>query len=200
MREIILPQDESAKRLENYLKKQFPIGYVRKVFRKSGVRVNGQRAKPNDVIGAGDRIQLYIPFEANADDHPSRRTFAPKSTYFLKTHPLLVINKPDGIAVHEGKTDRKPETLLGVLESRYRAAGIKPMLVHRLDKDTSGVLLVAKNSHSAKELEGCLNPAKSKNAISAWSSADCNTTRARLTFHFLAGKAIRFAPLPAIEW
>ncbi|MEA2658808.1 MAG: rRNA pseudouridine synthase, partial [Candidatus Binatota bacterium] len=65
-----------------------------------------------------------------------------------------------GIAVHEGKTDRKQETLLGILESRYRAAGIKPMLVHRLDKDTSGVLLVAKNSHSAKELEGLFESGK----------------------------------------
>ena len=159
MHEIILPHDESAKRLENYLKKQFPIGYVRKVFRKSGVRVNGRRAKPNHVIGAGDCIQLYIPFEVGADKTKPTNPRAQVDILF-EDASLLVINKPDGIAVHEGKTDRKQETLLGILESRYRAAGIKPMLVHRLDKDTSGVLLVAKNSHSAKELEGLFESGK----------------------------------------
>ena len=63
MREILLAAGEAPKKLENFLKNKFPIGYVRKVFRKNGIRVNGQRAKPNDLIRAGDRIQLYIPFE-----------------------------------------------------------------------------------------------------------------------------------------
>ena len=45
MQEIVVPVGESAKKLENFLKKQFPIGYVRKLFRKNGVRLNGRRPK-----------------------------------------------------------------------------------------------------------------------------------------------------------
>jgi 23S rRNA pseudouridine955/2504/2580 synthase len=58
MEEISLVTGESAKSLENFLKKRFPIGYVRKLFRKNGVRLNGRRCKPDDLIGPRDRVQL----------------------------------------------------------------------------------------------------------------------------------------------
>jgi 23S rRNA pseudouridine955/2504/2580 synthase len=146
MREIVLPDSEAPKKLENFLKKHFPIGYVRKVFRKNGVRINGRRGESDDVIRAGDRIQLYIPFE------PEARSSAKVDVVF-EDDSLLVVNKPAGLAVHEGKTVRKQESLLGILEGQYRDRGIKPQLVHRLDKDTSGLLLVAKNPQAATELE-----------------------------------------------
>ena len=57
--------------------------------------------------------------------------------------------------MHEGKTVGKRQSVLGILETQYRDRGIKPQLVHRLDKDTSGLLLVAKDPESAKELERC---------------------------------------------
>ena len=69
MREIVLGSNDSGKKLENYLKKEFPIGYVRKLFRKNGIRLNGKRAKPADGIRAGDKIQLYIPFDKQDDAH-----------------------------------------------------------------------------------------------------------------------------------
>jgi 23S rRNA pseudouridine955/2504/2580 synthase len=152
MREIILPHAEPAKKLENFLKKQFPIGYVRKVFRKNGVRINGRRAKPNDLLHAGDRIQLYIPFEANAVK-PKPGSGARQLDVIFEDDSLLVINKPAGLAVHESKTDRKRDSVLGVLEIQYRDAGMRPQLVHRIDKDTSGLLIVAKTSKAAGELK-----------------------------------------------
>lgn len=152
MREIILPHGEPVKKLENFLKKQFPISYVRKLFRKKGVRINGRRAKPDDLLRPGDRIQLYIPFETDGEKLKSALT-APKIDVLFEDNNLLVINKPAGLAVHEGKSDRKRDSLLGILENQYREASAKPQLVHRLDKDTSGLLLVAKNSKTAAELE-----------------------------------------------
>ena len=149
MREILLAKYEAGKKLENFLKKEFPIGYVRKIFRKNAVRLNGRRAKPDDLIGGGDRVQLFIDYEKPA----TARTATPKLDIIFEDEALLVLNKPAGIAVHEGKTVRKKDSLLGMLEASYRDLGIKPQLVHRLDKDTSGLLLVAKNSQSAEELE-----------------------------------------------
>jgi 23S rRNA pseudouridine955/2504/2580 synthase len=154
MREIVLPTNETVKKLENFLKKQFPIGYVRKLFRKNTVRLNGRRAKPEDLVQAGDRIQLYIDFEKPAETFKPRLALI-KLDIVYEDNALLVLNKRAGIAVHEGKTVSKGESVLGILETQYRDRGIKPQLVHRLDKDTSGLLLVAKNPESAKELESC---------------------------------------------
>jgi 23S rRNA pseudouridine955/2504/2580 synthase len=148
MREIVLPDSEAPKKLENFLKKHFPIGYVRKVFRKNGVRINGRRGESDNIIRAGDRIQLYIPFEPQAGPRRSRA----KIDIVFEGDSLLVINKPAGLAVHEGKTVSKQESLLGTLEDHYRDRSIKPQLVHRLDQDTSGLLLVAKNPQAATEL------------------------------------------------
>ena len=66
---------------------------------------------------------------------------------------IIVINKPAGIAVHEGKDVLKRYSILGMLEARYRPQGIAPRLVHRLDKDTSGVLLAAKKEETARQFE-----------------------------------------------
>ena len=151
MREIILPSNETPKKLENFLKRQFPIGYIRKLFRKNGVRINGRRAKEDALIRAGDRIQLYIPFETTKPiAAPS--TSRAKIDIVFEDDALLVINKPAGLAVHEGKTVTKRGSILGTLESRYRDLAIKPQLIHRLDKDTSGLLMIAKNQLTTDEM------------------------------------------------
>jgi 23S rRNA pseudouridine955/2504/2580 synthase len=152
MREIVLSEGETPKTIENYLKKKFPIGYVRKVLRKNGVRINGRRAKPGERVRGGDRIQLYIPFkETVAQAAPSGLQAGLEIVF--EDDSLIVVNKPAGMAVHEGKTVAKRESLLGMLESAYGDRGIKPRLVHRLDKDTSGLLAVAKDEPTAAELE-----------------------------------------------
>lgn len=154
MREIVLGAKETPKKLENFLKKEFPIGYVRKLFRKNGVRVNGRRARENDVVKADDRIQLYIPFEAaKKAAAPRGSTSSARLETIYEDDALLVIDKPAGIAVHEGKTVHKRESILGILEAHYRGSAISPYLVHRLDKDTSGILVIAKNRRAGEEME-----------------------------------------------
>jgi 23S rRNA pseudouridine955/2504/2580 synthase len=155
MREIILPAGETSKRLESFLKKQFPIGYVRKLFRKSGVRLNGVRAKADDRVHGGDRITLYLDFTAQPKTRATPRSTSEFDNIVYEDDGLVVLDKPAGVAVHEGKTISKRQSLLGILESAYCDRGVKPQLVHRLDKDTSGLLLVAKNSVTAKGLEQC---------------------------------------------
>jgi 23S rRNA pseudouridine955/2504/2580 synthase len=153
MKEIVVPAGESAKNLENFLKKSFPIGYIRKVFRKNAVRVDGRRSKPDDPVAAGQRIQLFMPFESRA---AARTTAAPADLGFhavFEDTDVLVLDKPPGMAVHEAKDILKRHTVIGKLESRYPPQGSRIRLVHRLDKDTSGLLLIAKNERAADELE-----------------------------------------------
>jgi len=153
MREIVLPAEETPGSLENFLRKNFPIGYVRKLFRKNGVRINGRRAREDDVVRARDRIQLYVPFEATKTTLVPGTDTSNIETIF-EDEALLVVNKPAGLAVHEGKTVSKRASILGILETRFRAAAIVPRLIHRLDKDTSGLLMIAKNPQALDELEG----------------------------------------------
>jgi len=150
--EIVLAPDEAPKKLENFLKKRFPVGYVRKLFRKSGIRLNGKHPKPDDVIRAGDRILFYIPFETSAAPPRPGKAVA-RIEIIFEDNSLLILDKPAGLAVQEGRTVTKRESILGILESRYREKGITPKLVHRLDQDTSGLLLVAKKQETADRLE-----------------------------------------------
>jgi 23S rRNA pseudouridine955/2504/2580 synthase len=152
MEEIIVPHDVVAKKLENFLKKEFPFGYVRKLFRKNGVRLNGKRAKPEDPVRADDHVQLYIPFDSKGSK-PKVINPQPELDTVYEDENLLVINKPAGLAVHEGKTVSKRDSVAGLIEKKYRDSTLRPMLVHRLDKDTSGLLLLAKNLNAKADLE-----------------------------------------------
>ena len=153
--EIIIPNTEIAKKLENFLKKRFPIGYISRLFRKNGIRLNGKHAKPDELIYPGDRIRLYLPFEEKVKRFAGREDKPPELGVIFEDKELLVIDKPAGIAVHEGKAILKRHSMIGILAAKYRGAGLAPRLVHRLDKDTSGVLLVAKNQKLAEELQNC---------------------------------------------
>ncbi|HXV82464.1 MAG TPA: RluA family pseudouridine synthase [Candidatus Binatia bacterium] len=149
--EISITAGETSKKLENFLKKRFPIGYVRKLFRKNGVRLNGRRPTPDDLIGPGDCVQLYIPFEKT----PKSGRGAPQDglDILFEDKDILVVNKSAGLAVHEGKDVLKRHSLLGMLEARYRPRGVAPRLVHRLDRDTSGVLIATKNAATRERFE-----------------------------------------------
>lgn len=153
VQEIVLPAGERSKKLQNFLTKRFPIGYVRKLFRKNGVRLNGKRPKADELVHPGDRIQLYIPFEKASKPNRHRAKARPELEIIFEDRDVVVINKPAGVAVHEGKYVLKRHSILGMLESRYRDQEIIPTLVHRIDKGTSGVLIAAKNVETAKQLE-----------------------------------------------
>jgi 23S rRNA pseudouridine955/2504/2580 synthase len=167
MREIVVPPDEPRKKLENFLKKRFPVGYVSRLFRKNGVRLNGKRARPETIVSPGDRVQIYIRFEQSSKVSVKATVDHLDLDVVFEDKDLLVINKPAGLAVHEGKKISKRQSVLGQLAAKYRNERITPKLVHRLDKETSGLLIVAKSDNVAEELETLFEEAKvGKNYLS----------------------------------
>jgi RluA family pseudouridine synthase len=159
MQSIKIPQSQTGKTIERFLARNFPIGYVRKLFRKRGVRLNGKRARAQDILHAGDLIELFLLFEP--EPHRPASTVTDRHLQVLyQNNDVLVLNKPPGIAVHEAKSITREQTVLGRLEARYRDAPFTPRLVHRLDKDTSGLLLVAKNDATAADLESQFESAR----------------------------------------
>lgn len=155
-------------RLDRWLKANFPSlphGLMQKLLRNGQIRVNGGRVKPDTRLDTGDEVKVrrLADFaEAEVRGHEERPSLkAPlgvskadrnfiESLILYEDEEILVLNKPYGIAVQGGtKTKRHIDGMLAGMEDRF---GDRPRLVHRLDRDTSGVLLVAKTRGSAGHL------------------------------------------------
>jgi 23S rRNA pseudouridine955/2504/2580 synthase len=153
---MIIQQDDDGQRLDRFLKKAFPnlsFGQSQKLIRTGQIRINGKRAKSDTRLNADDDLRLP-PSLTNADEKPTLQ-FSQQDRDFIQSiilfedGDILAVNKPPRLAVQGGsKTSRHID---GMLNS-YIKKGVKPRLVHRLDKDTSGVLILAKSADAAREL------------------------------------------------
>jgi 23S rRNA pseudouridine955/2504/2580 synthase len=153
--------DESGMRLDRFFEARFPglsFSHIQRIIRKGEVRVNGKRADPKDRIEAGQLIR--IPPLRLGEPKPGSKLSAEdeKTRDFLKSITLhedadvLVLNKPMGLSVQGGLgTTRHLDGMLEVLRGPG-VDGQRPRLVHRLDKDTAGCLLVAKTRFAAAAL------------------------------------------------
>ena len=150
--------DESGMRVDRFFEARFPglsFSHIQRIIRKGEVRVNGKRTQPKARLESGDTVRippLKIAPPPPRDDAPAAdkdRAFL-RSIILYEDADVLVLNKPMGLAVQGGSgTTRHIDGLLGALRS---ADGQRPRLVHRLDKDTAGCLLVAKTRFAAAAL------------------------------------------------
>lgn len=150
---------DAGQRVDNYLLRQFrgvPKSHVYRVLRKGEVRINGKRAKPEQRIAEGDRVRLPpIRYEATPDVLPPSRSLQTliQKAVLYEDDDFIAINKPSGVAVHGGSG-----LAHGVIEAlRTARPELKELeLVHRLDRDTSGCLLVAKRRAALRALHAQL--------------------------------------------
>jgi 23S rRNA pseudouridine955/2504/2580 synthase len=151
--------DESGMRVDRFFEARFPglsFSHIQRVIRKGEVRVNGKRTEPKNRLEAGQtvripplRIDAPKPRTPGDEADEKTRDFL-KSITLYEDDDVLVFNKPMGLAVQGGSgTTRHLDGMLEVLRDRQ---GQKPRLVHRLDKDTAGCLLVAKTRFAASAL------------------------------------------------
>ena len=147
--------DESGQRLDNYLLRNaqnVPKTRVYRAIRKGEVRVNKARSKPDYRVQEGDIVRMppFTVAERPDVSRPSpvwqRRI---RDAVLVDDEDLLVINKPTGLAVHGGSGVKQ-----GLIESlRTLFPGQRYLeLVHRLDRDTSGIILIAKNARTLREI------------------------------------------------
>lgn len=149
--------EEDGMRLDRWFKEHYPglaFGALNKLLRKGSIRVDGGRAKSNVRLESGQMIRVP-PMEAEAQmvapARPDDETVqALKDMTLFEDDMVLVLNKPFGLAVQGGPGLSKHVD--GMLEALRDKQGRKPRLVHRLDKDTSGVLIVAKTKGAASSL------------------------------------------------
>ncbi|HVO01692.1 MAG TPA: RluA family pseudouridine synthase [Candidatus Cybelea sp.] len=163
VRQITIAADDADQRLDRWFKKRFPEvshGRLEKLLRTGQIRLDGKRAKASDRIEAGQTVRVPPIAPAQEVDAPKggpkakpvseRDTKMLHDAVLYKDADVLVINKPAGLAVQGGTgLDRNLDAMLDGLKFE---ASERPRLVHRLDKDTSGVLVLARNGKAARDL------------------------------------------------
>jgi 23S rRNA pseudouridine955/2504/2580 synthase len=156
---VAVTADETGMRVDRFLEAKFPglsFSHIQRIIRKGEVRVNGKRTQPKNRLVAGQSVRIP-PLRLEAPKpRPAGNEADQKTREFLKSITLyedadvLVLDKPMGLAVQGGSgTTRHLDGMLDVLRDAH---GQRPRLVHRLDKDTSGCLLVAKTRFAAAAL------------------------------------------------
>ncbi len=154
---ITIPQDDDGQRLDRWLKKnveEMSFVMAQKLIRTGQIRVDGKRAKPDTRLVAGQEIRLPPMDERpeKIDGYRLRESDAELiiNAVIYDDGEILAINKPPGIASQGGMNIERH--IDGMLEALSNKEGIKPRLVHRLDKDTSGVMLLARSADMARKL------------------------------------------------
>ena len=157
---LYVAEDEHDIRLDRWFKRRWPHLthiQVEKMARKGEIRVDGSRVKPQDRLTAGAAVRVPPLPEANprkpgdAHELTERDVAYAKSLVLYEDDMVIALNKPHGLAVQGGtKTTKHVDRLL----SAWGEGMDRPRLVHRLDRDTSGVLLLGKGPEAAKRLAG----------------------------------------------
>jgi 23S rRNA pseudouridine955/2504/2580 synthase len=163
---LTVTSDQAGRRIDNYLTGHFteiPRTRIYKMLRKGEVRVNSARVKQDYRIMTNDIIRVppvYTrPKTAYEYQPPVQLLDQVANAIVYEDEFLLVMNKPAGLAVHGGKTEKSG--LIEILR-KLRPADAGLELVHRLDKQTSGCLLIARDHRTLRKLHNLLREHKVK--------------------------------------
>ena len=155
VRLLVIDAEQEGQRIDNFLKTQLkgvPKSLIYRIVRKGEVRVNKKRIKPEYKLEIGDEVRIPPVRVAEENALPSAKLSsiqALEAQILYEDEALIVLNKPAGMAVHGGSG-----LSFGVIEGlrALRPESRFLELVHRLDRDTSGCLLVAKKRSALKSL------------------------------------------------
>lgn len=156
-----IESDEAGMRLDRWFKLHFPglaFGQLQKLLRSGQIRIDGGRAKSDTRVATGQSVRLPPQLSVMSKNQPLTRNTIRDRTDLDVLHAMLihedkkvlVFNKPAGLAVQGGSgVNRHVDMMLEAMRSQK---GEKPRLVHRIDRETSGVLVVARTRGAAAAL------------------------------------------------
>ena len=159
VQQITVGTDETDQRLDRWLRRLYPQvsqGRIERMCRKGEIRVDGGRVKPADRLAAGQTVRVppipeEAPQAAAAEPAVSEADAAMiRACVIWRDDDIIALNKPPGLAVQGGSGQRRHVDALA--EALKFDRPDKPRLVHRLDRDTSGVLLLARTVRAAAGL------------------------------------------------
>ena len=151
--------DFNDSRLDKWLKHKvisLPHSLIEKIIRQNKIKVNKRKTKSSYRLQTGDLIEVYDISKFKPIDNKKKIKYLPKrkeigtyNEYILEDNEnFIVLNKPTGVPVQSGT--RSFRNIIDILKNTKYFADSKPFIVHRLDKETSGVLIIAKNRKFAQ--------------------------------------------------
>lgn len=159
VQQLVVTPDENEMRIDRFLEARFPqlsFSHIQRIVRKGELRVDGKRADSKDRLSEGQTVRIPpLRLEEQAERPRSAKADADtigflRSITLYEDDDVMVLNKPAGLAVQGGSgTTRHVDQMLEALTAKD---GQKPRLVHRLDKDTAGCLVIAKSRFAAATL------------------------------------------------
>jgi 23S rRNA pseudouridine955/2504/2580 synthase len=160
--------DDAGQRVDRFLRKYLPratLSLVFKLLRTKQVLVNGRKARPEDRLAEGDVVTHFLGDRTrDLRSGPAERkgTASPALEILHRDADVLAVNKPARLLVHEGDAGDEPTLIDAVLRAfpGRRGHTFRPALAHRLDRDTSGVVLVGLTAPGLRGLEEALRRRK----------------------------------------
>ena len=157
MKEIRITKNEENQRLDKFLLKYMnkaTKGFLYKMLRKKRIKLNGGRAEGNEMLQAGDTLQLYLA-EETIQSFMEEKTVAQAKRHFeivYEDDDILVVSKPAGLLTHPEKSSDKDTLIDQILYYLYQkgqytpdaASSFTPALCNRLDRNTSGLVIAGK--------------------------------------------------------
>jgi 23S rRNA pseudouridine1911/1915/1917 synthase len=152
---LIVDKPAIPLRLDRFLADQLPQysrSRLQQLIRDGFVTLNGRQARQRDRVRQGDQLELLVPPPQKIANEPE----AIPLDVLLEDRDLIVVNKPPGMVVHPGAGHREHTLVNALLHHCATLSGIggkeRPGIVHRLDKETSGCLVAAKNDEAHRDL------------------------------------------------
>jgi 23S rRNA pseudouridine955/2504/2580 synthase len=172
MVEITITREDAGQRADRFIRRWLPHlsgSRMQSLFRRKEIKVAKKAILPAQTLDLGDCLRVFglqdeeakrVTDESGAESPLPPAQAAPLPPLLFENEALLVLNKPAGLAVHPGSGIEPGQSVIEAVWA-HEAQGwgnsvFRPALVHRLDKDTSGVLLVAKTAECLRELHNDL--------------------------------------------
>ena len=171
MKEIIITGNEEGQRLDRFLKKYLNKAnqsFIYKMIRKKNIKINGSKAEPDRVLKLDDRVQLYLA-DDTINKFREKKTLKETNIHFDTVYEddnILVVNKPIGLSTQPDQTGMKNlvDEIKVYLDAKEENISFtfKPAVCNRLDKNTSGLVIAAKNYDALKQTNKAIRERKIK--------------------------------------
>lgn len=166
MKEIIINKQNENQRVDKFVRKylnEAPLSFIYRLFRKKDVKINGHYVKQDYIISSGEVLTLYVS-DAQLEDFVKSKDIKKANLRYpiiYEDNNVLIINKPRGLLVHGDKNEKRLTLSNEVLNYLYfkgeydpkSTNGFTPSPAHRLDRNTSGLVIFGKNMASLQLLE-----------------------------------------------
>ena len=164
MKEIKITEKTYNQRVDKFVRKylnEAPLSFIYKLFRKKDVKINGHWVKENYILQNGDILRIFVTDEQLSEFNKPKSVEDLKITFKIiyEDENILIVNKPKGLLIHGDETEKRITLSNMVLSYLYKnneynpnGEGFTPAPCHRLDRNTSGLVIYAKNLESSQIL------------------------------------------------